>query len=626
VAGELFRDLSLAVTFSLLASLLVALTLLPMLAARFGVSSDALARGEVNEVVDDGGAGTTRGGPLIRVLFAPFRWLWALAAGVFAELGAIVGAVAAALGRTTAPVLDAFDRLFEAFAARYHAALEGALDRPGRVLASAATILAVSLAVALTLPRDLLPDVDQGALTVRLEMPEGTALDATDEVAGYIEGAIIALPEVTAVFSTVGRDVREYATGEEASGLHTARLSVRLREGAEGEGVAARIRSLVAGLPVGVVSVESGGGTALGAVLGGSEADVSVRVRGDDLDPVLGVAEIVAERMRSVSSLANVRIGTVSGQPQVQIEIDRAACARYGIDPLSVARTVDDAMRGAVATQFVSFDRKIDVVVRYPESLRYARETLEGLRVGGIPLRELTTIRDAIGPVEVRREAQGRVVPVYADVTQGGLDVAVVDIDAALAGLEPAADVRWDVGGENEEMRRSFRDLGFAFALALILVYMILAAQFESFVQPLTILVSVPLALVGVVAALLAAGQGLNTMSLIGVVILVGIVVNDAIVKVDLIQQMRASGLEVRAAILEAGRVRLRPILMTTVTTILGLTPMALGVGRGADLRAPLAIAVIGGLGVATVLTLLVVPVVYQVIEGIRSNLLRQTR
>jgi len=333
------------------------------------------------------------------------------------------------------------------------------------------------------------------------------------------------------------------------------------------------------------------------------------------------VAEDVAAHVAGLTGVGNVRIGSERGQPQIQVEIDRAACATYGIDPRTVAETVDRAMRGDVATEFVDFDRKIDVVVRYPEDQRYERGTLEGLRVNGVPLRELVTIREAMGPSEVHREDQSRVVPVYADVVDGGLAEAIERIDASLGTLEPTADVRWDVGGENEEMRRSFRDLAFAFGLALILVYMILAAQFESFVHPFTILMAVPLALVGAVGALVVTGQGLNTMSLIGVVILVGIVVNDAIVKVDFINQMRREGRELRDAILEAGRVRLRPILMTTVTTVLGLFPMALGIGRGSDLRAPLAIAVIGGLLVATALTLVVVPVVYQTVERMRVGL-----
>jgi HAE1 family hydrophobic/amphiphilic exporter-1 len=244
---------------------------------------------------------------------------------------------------------------------------------------------------------------------------------------------------------------------------------------------------------------------------------------------------------------------------------------------------------------------------------------LEGLRVQGVPIRELVRFTEAVGPAEVHRENQARVIPVYADVVRGGLDAAITEIEAALADMPPSRDVRLEVGGENEEMRRSFRDLAFAFGLALILVYMILAAQFESFVHPFTILMAVPLALVGAIVALWLTGQGLNTMSLIGGVILVGIVVNDAIVKVDFINQARARGQELQAAILEAGRVRLRPIVMTTVTTVLGLFPMALGIGRGSDLRAPLAIAVIGGLIVATALTLIVVPVVYQTVERVRS-------
>jgi HAE1 family hydrophobic/amphiphilic exporter-1 len=248
-------------------------------------------------------------------------------------------------------------------------------------------------------------------------------------------------------------------------------------------------------------------------------------------------------------------------------------------------------------------------------------ETLSALRVEGVPIRELVHIREAVGPAEVHREDQARVIPVYADVLEGGLDQAIVAVQGALSDLTPSREVRWEVGGENEEMRRSFRDLAFAFGLALILVYMILAAQFESFIHPFTILISVPLALVGAVLALMSSGQGLNTMSLIGVVILVGIVVNDAIVKVDFIVQAQKRGLVLRQAILEAGRVRLRPIVMTTVTTVLGLFPMALGIGRGSDLRAPLAIAVIGGLIVATGLTLIVVPVVYQTVERIREGL-----
>jgi HAE1 family hydrophobic/amphiphilic exporter-1 len=522
------------------------------------------------------------------------------------------------LARASRPTLDAFDRAFLRFAERYHRALAWSLDRRAVVLGIAALALAGSLALASTLPRDLLPQVDQGAFEVRLILPEGTGLEATAEAAREIEGTLLGDPGVEAVFGRVGRDVRAYAEGQEETGLNTARFQVRLRASATTEEVLERVRVLEERFPAGAVAFQAGQATALGAMLGGSDADVSVRVRGEDLELLTARALEVERRIAELPMLANVRLGTEEGTPQIQVEILRDQAARYGIQPTTVVDALDRALRGERATDFVEFDRKIAVVVSYPRDQRFARATLESLRVQGVPIRELVRIRDGLGPVEVRREEQGRVVPVYADVVRGGLDQAVLAIEAALADLPPSRDVRMDVGGENEEMRRSFRDLAFAFGLALVLVYMILAAQFESFVHPFTILTAVPLALVGAILALALTGGGLNTMSLIGVVILVGIVVNDAIVKVDFINQSRRQGETLRRAILEAGRVRLRPIVMTTVTTVLGLTPMALGIGRGADLRAPLAVSVIGGLLLATVLTLIVVPVVYAVIEDAR--------
>ena len=626
VAGELFKDLSLAVAFSLMASLVVALTLLPSMAARFAMASEEVPLPPEPAARErrPGFLGTVRwyGGAAARAPGRFARGTWTLGRALVGFWGRGIGRILAAASR---PLLRTFDRLFEGFARRYHAALEWSLDHPGRVLGGAGLAFVASLVLADALPRDLLPQVDQGAFQIRLELPEGTALDATAQAATRIESAALADPGVAAIFSTIGRDVRAYAEGEEASGLHTATFQVRVAPHTTTAEVADRMRALTGEFPPGALSVETGQATALGAMLGGAEADIAVRVRGEDLDATYALASEVERRLEAVRSVGNVRIGTERGQPQIQIEIDRTACAAYGVDPRVVAETVDRAMRGDRATEFVDFDRKIDVVVRYPDDQRYSMETLRGLRVQGVPIRELVRVREAVGPAEVHREDQARVVPVYADVVQGGLDAAIADVNRALVSIPRSRDVRWDVGGENQEMRRSFRDLAFAFALALVLVYMILAAQFESFAQPFTILMAVPLALVGTVLALLVTREGLNTMSLIGVVILVGIVVNDAIVKIDFIVQARARGMGLREAIMEAGRVRLRPIIMTTATTVLGLLPMALGIGRGSDLRAPLAIAVIGGLSVATALTLIVVPVVYQSMERARVRIWGET-
>jgi hydrophobic/amphiphilic exporter-1 (mainly G- bacteria), HAE1 family len=624
VAGELFRDLSLAVAFSLLASLLVALTLLPSMAARFRI-------GERDEIRGPGRLGP---GPSPAGFFPTLWWglqtlgripVWLLrgAWGVARELVRFWGGgVGRVLGAVFGPPLRAFDRGFDRFARRYHATLEWSLDRRGRVLAIAGGVFLLAGAVGLALDRDLLPRVDQGAFDIHLELPEGTALGFTAETAVRVEELLLGDPDVEAVFAHVGRDARDLASSEEATGLHTARFQVRLREGARTRAVVERIREpTIALVPEGIVSIQEGQATALGQMLGSSDADIAVRIRGEDLDVAFGHADRVAERLRGLDRVSNVRVGSERGQPQFEVEVLREEVARYGLEPAAVAEAVEQAMRGILASEFADFDRKIPIMVRLPEELRYDVATLQGLRYGGTPLSEVIRVEQAVGPAEIRRADQGRVVSVLADVRTGGLDRAIGEVQEALREVPAPGGLRMDVGGENEEMRRSFRDLAFAFGLALILVYMILAAQFESFIHPFTILAAVPLALIGALLALWLAGEGMNTMSLIGMVILVGIVVNDSIVKVDFIVQARERGAELRDAILEAGRIRLRPIVMTTVTTVLGLTPMALGLGAGADLRAPLAIAVIGGLVVATALTLIVVPVIFSVVESARLAL-----
>ena len=622
VAGELFGALSLAVAFSLLASLAVAITLLPAMAGHFtgGKRKAAADPGPETEAAPRPSSVRARIGRAIAwVVTLPFRAVRG-AASLARQLVVYWGDIGGKfLSTAFLPFFRVFDRIFNVFAAWYHGVLSAALDRRALVLTIAGVTLGGVLVLALALDRDLLPSVDQGAFDVRVELEEGTRLETTAAAVETLEGGLQDDPEVAAVFSHIGRDVQAKGDEGQAAGLHTARLQIRLDDRATTETVVGRLQGLEGGFPPGSLSFETGQATALGQILGGGEADIAVRVRGEDLDASYPFAEQVRRRLATLNEIRNVRIGSERGQPQYQVFIDREAAAGYGIEGLLVAETITAAMLGDRATEFVDFDRKIAVMVRLPDFLRHDATTLETLRVEGVPLRELVTVEQTLGPAEIKREDQGRVVTVYADVASGGLAAAITSVEDALQGMRVPFDTRVEVGGENEEMRRSFRDLSFAFGLAILLVYMILAAQFESFVHPFTILMAVPLALVGAILALALTGQGLNTMSLIGVVILVGIVVNDAIVKVDFINQGRARGRSLRDAILEAGEVRLRPIVMTTVTTVLGLLPMALGIGRGADLRAPMAISVIGGLIVATALTLIVVPVVYSVVEDVRT-------
>jgi HAE1 family hydrophobic/amphiphilic exporter-1 len=265
--------------------------------------------------------------------------------------------------------------------------------------------------------------------------------------------------------------------------------------------------------------------------------------------------------------------------------------------------------------------------VRLPEEARRSAETLERLTVDGVPLRELVHVRTASGPAEIRRVDQGRVVTVMADVAGGGgVDEAVDAVRSALSSVAPPHGMHVEIGGENEEMRKGFRDLALAFVLALALCYMLLAAEFESLLHPFIILLAVPLAAIGAAVALWLGGSGVNTMSLIGMVILVGIVDNDAVVKVDFINQMRRQGMDRHQAIRAAGHARFRPIVMNTITAMLGLLPMALGIGAGGELQAPLAMAVFGGLLSATALTLVVIPVSYDLLEELHEWIVARLR
>jgi hydrophobic/amphiphilic exporter-1 (mainly G- bacteria), HAE1 family len=566
VAGELFAPLSLSVAFSLIASLLVATTLLPMLAARWE-----------SRLKDE------------RTGFA-------------------------------ARPLRAFDNAFESFARWYERMLGIALEHRGRTMLLAAVLIVITIPVGFRLERSVLPDVDQGSFRARLELPQGTPLDVTARMARNIERVLLSDPGVVAVFAETGRRAAISGVEEDKSGLNTALLDVRLKDGVSTDEALARLRPRLRDVPAGALSFESGQATALGKLLGGGEADLSVRVRGDDGNAALSYARQIESRLARTAGLTNVRLGTEIGQPEYLLEIDRERAAAFGIEPRRVVELIERAMAGRVATEFVDFDRKVPVMVRLPESDRYSIETLAALRIDGVPVRELVRTRESLNLTEIRRSDQSRVVPVYADVMGVGVDEAVAAVETVLRETPAPPKIRAEIGGENEEMRRSFLALALAFALALALVYMILAAEFESFVHPFTILLAVPLSLIGAVWSLWLFGAGINTISLIGAIILVGIVDNDAVVKIDFINQMRREGMSVRAAIHAAGHARLRPIVMNTLTAMLAVLPMMLGIGPGAALQAPLAIVVFGGLLTATALTLIVIPVAYELIDelGVR--------
>ena len=329
----------------------------------------------------------------------------------------------------------------------------------------------------------------------------------------------------------------------------------------------------------------------------------------------------VVDALAGVPGLVDVRSSLEEGNPELQVVFDRDRLAALGLDMRAVAETLRDRILGAVPTRFREADRQIDIRVRNAAA---DRETIEDVRnlvipgPDGRPLRLLTVaeVREDRGPAQIHPVQQQRAAVISANVEGRSLGAVVADVRARLAATTPAPGVTVELGGQVDEMELSFASLRFALVLAVFLVYLVMAATFESLVHPLVVLAAVPLAMIGVIVGLVVTDTAVSVMVLIGVVMLVGIVVNNAIVLVDCVNQLRQAGLDKREALVRAGHLRLRPILMTTLTTVLGLLPMALSVGEGAELRAPLAITVSWGLSLSTLLTLVVVPALYLVVPS----------
>jgi HAE1 family hydrophobic/amphiphilic exporter-1 len=310
----------------------------------------------------------------------------------------------------------------------------------------------------------------------------------------------------------------------------------------------------------------------------------------------------------------------VMGNPTVEVTIDREKALRFGLEPDALARELRNRIQGTVATTYNEIEQRIDIAVRLPRAQRYDLATVlaSPVAVGEgktVPLGSFVVQTTGTPVREIVRRDQRRQITISGDINGRGVADVWKDVNAMIGSLAVPEGVAFVTGGEQEEINSSFRDLGWALLLSALLVYMILAAQFESFLDPLIISAVLPVGIMGALFTLFITGQSLNIISLIGMIALLGIAVNDAIVKVATIRRLRADGMAGREAIMEASALRFRPILMTTVTTVLAMVPMGLGLGTGEQMQRPLAIAIIGGLSIATMLTLFLTPVVYEMLH-----------
>ena len=461
---------------------------------------------------------------------------------------------------------------------------------------------------------ELIPQVHQSEFNLDLSLPVGTPLEKTAEIVRRIETIAEQQPEVERLATTVGTDGSASSSAEE--GEHTAQVTIRISEGsttAEENALIRRLRTEISDVPEMEIEVSH-------PALFSFKTPIEVEVRGYDLRRLRQLSLETETRMASLPGLVDVKSSLQAGNPELQISYKRDRLANYGLSLRNVAELVRHKVQGKVATDFRQDERQIDVLVRLREEDRLGLDELQRLVINPnapvpIPLSAVAEIQVNEGPSEIRRIDQQRAALVTANIQGTDLGTASALIHDELRQIDFPAGFDFLISGQNEEMKTSLQSLYFALGLAIFLVYVVMASQFESMVHPFIIMFTVPLALIGVIVALYVAQVPLSVVVFIGLIMLAGIVVNNAIVLVDYINTLRRTGMAKAEAIVQAGAVRLRPITMTTATTVLGLLPMALGLGEGAEIRTPMALTVIAGLISSTFLTLIVIPTVYSLVD-----------
>lgn len=577
LASLLFRELILTISFAILASLGVALTLVPMLSAqvakiRFTSGLDRFKP----LVLFDRGMGRLREG-YKRWASVALRWRWA-------------------------------------------------------VLASAVLLLVGSFYLTRDLGNQFLPQVDDGNVSVNISLPPGASMEQTNRMAEEVEAITRTMPYIRNIFTTAGGQAFGGSTGEQSG---RGSLTVVLAPSGERDMSANQwVQQLQA-----KVNERGFAGARIfaqpprirGLRTNNQNSDVGINILGDDLNELQRLSADIMERIRSVPGIQSVRQSTDDASPLITIELDRERAAFLGLNVATVGQTLRIAMDGTIASRYTEGNREFDVRVMFPRNRFQSPEDIGSIALfpGGsdgapIYVRDVARVRSQLGPTSINRENQSRVMRVTGDVVEEGASVGEIndEIRSRLADLAVPEGYSLIYGGEEEAIRESNRQLLIVVGLAIFLVFVVLAVQYESFVNPFVIILTIPLSLIGVGAALKITGIPMSAPVMLGVILLAGIVVQNAILLVEFAEQRREQGISRRDAVIEAGAVRTRPILMTKLTTIFGMLPLALGIGSGTELMQPLAIAVVGGILIATFLTLFVVPSAYLILNGAADSLM----
>ncbi|MGC8746449.1 MAG: efflux RND transporter permease subunit [Candidatus Saccharicenans sp.] len=629
IAGELFKDAALTVTYSLLSALLVSVTLLPMLASR------TIRLPEVKGIKRRPSwlsfKKISKNG---RVFLYPWYGLVFLIYNLFNLVVFILIFTAEIIywliiklfqlvGRPFQLILKIIFRQFniwyQKFVDGHFRTLLWSLNNKRRVFYISLISFTAVLALGFLLPRELMPPLKTSTFIINLKAPNEYSFEQTEEIVSKLESWLRSQPECQRVFSQIGLISGSESYRPDVS-VNSAEISVEIKMAALLNKMMAEARNFLSSFSEIKYSVAPEQ-TTLSEFLALSSGEVVLKVKGQDLDRLKQIALDFSERLKRLPGITDVNLNLQQGKPQVLIKIKKEALEKYvDLSPGQLANYLVEAVRGNVATQYRELEKKYDVrVILEPQSRKNIDQVLDSFfpyKNTLIPIRELISYELVKGPNEIRRENQEREIIINASLKGKKLSQIIPAIQHSIQGLNLPADYRIVFGGEREEMAASFKSLFLAFIMAMLLIYMIMAAQFESLLHPFLIMFTIPMGLVGTILLLLVTGQSINAISIIGVIVLIGVVVDNAIVEIDYINQLRREGRELRAAVVEGSQVRLRPIMMSTMSTITGLIPMALGLGRGAELLRPLALAVLGGLTSSLFLTLILIPVLYEFAEA----------
>ena len=577
-AGELFAQLAWVIFFSLTVSLLVALTLVPVMCFQLMKIRERSSSGVLMKIFDAG-----------KVMMTSLE-------------------------------------------SRYQKILTWSLVHKGLVFLLALVLFSGSLLLSSEIGSEFMPKADEGEVQIRAEMEEGAKIAAMDTAFAKMEAVVKEkVPEAENVFTHFGQ-FGGSARGKNQGHVHIW-LGAKQSRSRSDEQIARDLRRDISRIPGVRARVRTRSGLFVFRRLGLTGDDnLEVNLRGHDLAKAQELAEEIKSHMDEVSGISGVRIDRQGGQPELGVHIDREKAAVLGIPVATIAQTVKTSLIGTRATLYRDRGDEFDVLVRLAEHDRLTPQQVLDITVptpSGKPvaLRNLITLRERKGPTTITRLNQERIMSISGEVTGRDMGAVIRELQIRLRSLKLPVDFSLDVGGDYHEQQESFQLLRWGLLLAVALVYMVMAAQFESLGDPLLIMFSLPLAVVGVVISLWISGSTFNVNSFIGIILLTGIVVNNAIVLVDYINlKVREEGLAVGAAVLSGATARLRPVLMTTLTTVLAIVPLALGWGEGSEVQAPLARVVIGGLASSTLITLVLIPTLYATVRETNVIAICQSR